>query len=74
MCVCVCVCEIVHCVASPGKGSALALKNEDIMNEEKHSLRNSAVLQSGGSYSRNSSLPLLIRMKQILKMTLPQKQ
>ena len=27
--------------------SALALKNEDSMNKEKHSLRNSPVLQSG---------------------------
>ena len=32
--------------------SALALKNEDSMNEEKHSLRNFAALQSRGSYSK----------------------
>ena len=35
----------------PGKVSALALKNEDSLNKEKHSLRNFAVLQSRGSYS-----------------------
>ena len=29
-----------------------ALKNEDSMNKEKHSLRNFAVLQSRGSYSK----------------------
>ena len=68
--------KIFHCMASPGKVSALALKNEDSMNKEKHSLCNFAVLQSGGATQRNSSLPqswLLIRKKQILKMTLPQK-
>ena len=46
---------IVHCLASPGKVSALALKKnppEDSVNKEKHSLRNFAVLQSGGSYSK----------------------
>ena len=64
-----------HCLASPGKVSALALKNEFSMNKEKHSLRNSAVLQSGEGTQRNSSLPqswLLIQKKQILKMTLLQ--
>ena len=68
--------KIFHCLASPGKVSALALKNEDSMNKEKHSLRNFAVLQSGGATQRNSSLPqswLLIQKKQILKITLPQK-
>ena len=43
---------IFHCLASPGKVSALALKNKDSMNKEKHSLCNFAVLQSGGSYSK----------------------
>ena len=33
-----------NCLASLGKVSALALKNEDSMNKEKHSLRNSTVL------------------------------
>ena len=41
-----------HCLAPPGKLSALALKNEDSMNKEKHSLRNFVVLQSRGSYSK----------------------
>ena len=41
-----------HCLAPPGKGSAFALKNEDSMNKEKHSLRNIAALQSQGSYSK----------------------
>ena len=31
--------KIAHCVASPGKVSALALENEDSMNKEKHSLQ-----------------------------------
>ena len=44
--------KICHCLASPGNVSALALKNEDSMNKEKHSLRNIAALQSGGSYSK----------------------
>ena len=39
--------KIFYCLASPGIVSALALKTEDSMNKEKHSLRNSAVLQSG---------------------------
>ena len=46
------------------------------MNKEKHSLRISAVLQSGEGTQRNSSLPqsrLLIQKQQILKMTLLQK-
>ena len=34
------------CLASPGKASALALKSEDSMNKEKHSLHNFAVIQS----------------------------
>ena len=62
--------KIFHCLASPIKVSALALKNEDSMNKEKHSLRNSAVLQSGEGTQRNSSLPqswLLIQKKQVLK-------
>ena len=68
--------ENFHCLAPSGKVSALALDNEDSMNKEKHSLRNCAVLQSGGATQRNSSLHqswLLIEKKQILKMTLPQK-
>ena len=69
--------KIFHCLASPGKVSALVLKKkEDSMNKEKHSLRNSAALQSGEGTHRNSSLPqswLLIQKKQILKMTLLQK-
>ena len=48
--------ENIHCLASP-EVSALALKNEDTMNKEKHSLRNFAVLQSGGATQRNASLP-----------------
>ena len=44
--------ENFHCLAPPGKVSALALKNEDSMNKEKDSLRNFAVLQSRGSYSK----------------------
>ena len=46
------------------------------MTKEKHSLRNFLVLQSGDATQRISSLPqswLVIQMKQILKMTLPQK-
>ena len=39
--------KVFHCLASPGKGSVLALKNEDSMNKEKHLLCNFAVLQSG---------------------------
>ena len=46
------VSKIFHRLASPGKVSALALKNEDSMNKEKHSLHNFAALQSGGSYSK----------------------
>ena len=41
-----------HCLASLAKVSALALKNVDSTNKKKHSLRNVAVLQSGGSYSK----------------------
>ena len=54
----------------------LLLKNEDSMNKEKNSLRTSVVLQSGKGTQRNSSLPQswrLIQKKQILKMTLLQK-
>ena len=51
------VLKTCHCLASPVKVCALALKNEDSMNEEKHSLRNSAVLQSREGTQRNSSLP-----------------
>ena len=43
---------IFHCLALPGKVSALALKNDDNMNKEKHSLRNFAALQSRRSYSK----------------------
>ena len=46
--------ENVHCL------SALALKNDDSMNKEKHSLRNfcSVTNNPGGSYTqRNSSRP-----------------
>ena len=32
--------EFVHCLASPGKVSALALYSGASMNKEKHSLRN----------------------------------
>ena len=46
------VLKILHCLASPGNRSALALKYEDSMNKEQHSLCNFAVLQSGGSYSK----------------------
>ena len=42
----------VHCLAPPGKVSALALKYEDSMNKEKQLLHNFAVLQSRGSYSK----------------------
>ena len=49
--------KIVHCLAPPGKMSAIDLKNDDSMNKEKHSLRNSAVLQSGEGTQRNSYLP-----------------
>ena len=48
--------KLFHCLASPGKVSALALKNVDSMNKEKHSLRNFAVLKSGEATQRNSSL------------------
>ena len=47
--------KIFHCLVSPGIVSALALKNEDSINKEKHSLRNSPVLQSGEATQRNSS-------------------
>ena len=40
------------CLAPSGKVSVLALKNEDSMNKEKHSLRSFAVFQSRGSYSK----------------------
>ena len=49
-----------HCLAPPGKVSALALKNEDSMNKEKHSLRNFAVLQSRGSYSKKFLLTSIV--------------
>ena len=65
-----------YCLASPGKASALALESEDSMNKEKHSLRNFAVLHSGGATQRNSSVPqswLLIQKKQIFLITLPLK-
>ena len=65
-----------HCLAPPGKVSALGLKNEDSLNKEKHSLRNFAALQSQGSYSKKflpSSIVILLQKEQILKMTLPQK-
>ena len=42
----------LHCLAPLVKVSALALKNEDSMNKEKHSLHNFPVLQSSGSYSK----------------------
>ena len=72
-CICVCVFAIFHCLASPGKVSPLALKNEDSINKEKHSSRNWAVLHSGEGTQRNSSLPqslLLIQKQHIFKMTL----
>ena len=62
--------KIVHCLASPGKVSALALKNEDSMNKEKHSLRYFVVLQSGEATQRNSSIPqswLLIQKSRFWK-------
>ena len=65
--------KIFHCLASPGKVSALALWSEASMNKEKHLLRNFAALQSGGATQRNSSLPQTWLLEQILKMTLPQK-
>ena len=69
--------KMFHCVASPGKLSAFALQSKASMNnKEKHSLRNFAALQSGGTTQRNSSLPqtwLLIQKEQILKITLFQK-
>ena len=46
-----------HYLAPSDKVSALALKNEASMNKNKHSLRNFAVLQSGGATQRNSSVP-----------------
>ena len=49
--------KIFHCLASPGKVSALALKSGASMNKEKHSLRNFAALQTGGATQRNSSVP-----------------
>ena len=51
--------ENFHCLTSPGKASALALKSEDSMKIEKHSLRNFAMLQSEGATQRNSSVPQL---------------
>ena len=45
--------KIVHCLASPGKVSALALWSAASMNKEKH---NFAALQSGGVTQWNSSL------------------
>ena len=58
--------------------SALALKNEDSMNKEKHSLRNFAVLQFGGSYSQNflpTSWIVTFDTKEAhLTMTVPQKK
>ena len=57
----------------PGKVSALALKNEDSIH---YVTLQFAVLQSRGATQQNSSRPqswLLIEKKQILKMTLPQK-
>ena len=60
--------ENFHCLAPRGKLSALALKSEDSMNKEKHSLYNFAVLQSGGSYSSLPQWWLLIQKKQILKI------
>ena len=69
--------KFFHCLASPGKVSALALyKSEASMNKEKHSLRNFAALESGGATQRNSFLPqtwLLIQKVQIFKMTFAQK-
>ena len=62
--------------SDPGKASALALKNGDSMNKEKHSLRHFATLQSRGSYPKKflpTSIVTLIEKKQILKITLPQK-
>ena len=46
----------VHCLASPGRVSALALQSEASVNKEKHSLCNFVALQSGGASQRNSSL------------------
>ena len=55
---------------SPGKVSALGLKNEDSLNKEKHSLRNFAALQSQGSYSKKflpSSIVILLQKEQIFE-------
>ena len=58
------------------KWSVLALKNEDSMNKEKHSLRSFAALQSWGSYSKKfipTSIVTFDRKEANLKMTLLQK-
>ena len=70
--------ENFHCLAPPGKvKSALALKNEDSVNKEKHSLRNFVVLQSMQGKLLKQIPPDLNRdfwwKKQILKKTLSQK-
>ena len=68
--------KIIHCLASPGKVSALALKNSKTA-WIKRSIHYYAALQSGEGTQRNSSiLPqswFLIQKKSILKMTLLQK-
>ena len=69
-----CATSVSNCLAPPGKVSALAVKNEDSMNKEKHSLHNFAVLQSRGGYSKKflpTSIVTFDKKKQILKMTLP---
>ena len=64
-----------HCLAPPGKVPALALKNKDSMNKEKHHYVTLQRYNPGEATERNSSRPqswLLIEKKHILKMTLPQ--
>ena len=70
--------KIFHCWLPQVKCLLLLWKTKGECNvsKEKHSLRNSAVLQSREGTQRNSTLPqswLLIQKKQIFKMTLLQK-
>ena len=59
-----------HCLAPPGKVSALALKNEDSMNKRSIHYVTLQRYNPGEATRRNSSRPqswLLIEKKQILK-------
>ena len=49
--------EKFNCLASPGKCLLLLCKTKTAWIKRSHSLRNSAVLQSGEGTQRNSSLP-----------------